>query len=67
MNYIFGKKALVEAISQNKVQEIYSLNNNEFVKEVKNKVKVIFKDQKFFSNFKNVNHQNLINLLNFDD
>ena len=63
MNYIFGKKALVEAISQNKVQEIYSLNNNEFVKEVKNKVKVIFKDQKFFSNFKNVNHQNLIGLL----
>lgn len=62
-NLVFGKKAVIEALKNNKIKEVYLLNNNlnEF-KEYQTKVKFLFKDKNFFNNF-DLNHQFIIGQL----
>ncbi len=62
--YVFGKKAVIEAFNEHKINEIYVLNNSNYLKEFDKKIPIKIKDKSFFHEFKNINHQNIIGLLN---
>lgn len=64
-NLVFGKKAVIEAIENNKLKEVYCLNNNDLIKKMSNKIKVIIKDKHFFNQY-DLNHQFIIGLLKND-
>lgn len=61
-NYVFGKKAVFEAIDSNQIKEVYYLNWSDEYKKNNNKVKFFKKDKSFFNDF-SINHQNIIGLL----
>lgn len=65
MEYIFGKKACFEAISNELIDELFVLESPKssyLLNNFKN-VKITIKDKNFFNKFKKINHQNFIGLI----
>lgn len=65
-NLVFGFKAVLENVKNNKIKIVYCYNEN----DVKNKlskfknVSIEFKNKDFFKEFDNINHQYIIGVMN---